>query len=72
MPAYRKLQRNKNHIQTISSIMKQKKILKGFIPEDVLEEVHSAENFISINLRTDIRMIRDNLKREKEHKKGKK
>ena len=52
--------------------MIQKKILKGFIPEDVLEEVHSAENFISINLRTDIRMIRDNLKREKEHKKGKK
>lgn len=52
--------------------MKQKKIRKGFIPEDVLEEVHSAENFISINLRTDIRMIRDNLKREKEPKKGKK
>ena len=72
MPAYRKLQRNKNHIQTISSIMKQKKIRKGFIPEDVLEEVHSAENFISINLRTDIRMIRDNLKREKEPKNGKK
>ena len=52
--------------------MKQKKIRKGFIPEDVLEEVHSAENFIGINLRTDIRMIRDNLKRGKAPKKGKK
>ena len=52
--------------------MKQKKIRKGFIPEDVLEEVHSAENFIGINLCTDIRMIRDNLKRGKKQKKGKK
>ena len=42
--------------------MKQKKNRKGFIPEDVLEEVHPSENFIGINLRTDIRMIHDNLK----------
>lgn len=52
--------------------MKQKKIRKGFIPEDVLEEVHSAKDFIGINLHTDIRMIRDNLKRGKIQNKGKK
>lgn len=51
---------------------KQKKNRKRFIPDDVLNEVHPAENFISINLRTDIRIIRDNLEREKERKKGKK
>lgn len=52
--------------------MKQKKNRKGFIPEDVLEEVHPSENFIGINLRTDIRMIHDNLKAGKERKKDKK
>ena len=52
--------------------MKQKKIRKGFIPEDVLEEVHSSENFIGINLCTDIRMIRDKLKRGKKQNEGKK
>lgn len=52
--------------------MKQKKNRKGFIPEDVLEEVHPSENFIGINLRKDIRMIHDNLKSGKERKKSKK
>ena len=52
--------------------MKQKKNRSGSIPDDVLNEVHSSENFIGTNLRTDIRMIRDNLKQEKERKKGKK
>ena len=52
--------------------MKQKKIRKGFIPENILEEVHSAENFIGINLRTDIRMIRDNLKHGKKQNKSNK
>lgn len=49
--------------------MKQKKVRQGFIPEDVLEEVHVPEDFIEINIRTDIRTIRDNLKREKEERK---
>lgn len=49
--------------------MKQKKIRKGFIPEDVLEEVHTPEDFIEINIHTDIHTIRDNLKREKEERK---
>ena len=52
--------------------MKQKKIRRGFIPKDVLEEIHAPENFIEINLRTDIRTIRDNLRRKREQRKGRK
>ena len=48
--------------------MKQKKVGKGFIPKEVLEKVHIPEDFIGINIRTDIRTIRDNLKREKEER----
>ena len=48
--------------------MKQKKVCKGFIPKEVLEKVHIPEDFIGINIRTDIRTIRDNLKREKEER----
>ena len=52
--------------------MKQKKNRKGFIPEDVLEEVNTSDNFIGIYLSKDNRMIHDNLKAGKERKKGKK
>lgn len=53
-------------------MMKQKKIRRGFIPEDVLYKVHASEDFMEINFRTDIRTIRENLKAGKGRKKGKK
>lgn len=42
--------------------MKQKKIRKGFIPDDVLNKEHDPKDFIEVNIRTDIHIIRDNLK----------
>lgn len=72
MRAYSKLQGYKGYIQAISGMMKQKKIRRGFIPEDVLYKVHASEDFMEINFRTDIRTIRENLKAGKGRKKGKK
>ena len=45
--------------------MKQKKIRKGGIPDSVLDAVHAPEDFIEINVRTDIRKVRKKLKLRK-------
>ena len=45
--------------------MKQKKIRKGVIPNSVLDAVHAPEDFIDIDVRTDIRTIKEKLKRKK-------
>ena len=60
-----KLQGNKDYIQTISGIMKQKKIRKGVIPDSVLDAVHAPEDFIDIDVRTDVRTKQEKLKRKK-------
>lgn len=52
--------------------MKQKKIRKGFIPDDILNKEHNPQDFIEVNIRTDIRTIRNRLKQEKGQKKNKK
>lgn len=49
--------------------MKQKKIRKGFIPDDILNKEHNPQDFIEVNIRTDIRTIRNRLKQEKGQKK---
>lgn len=41
---------------------KRKKIRKGFIPDDVLNKEHDPKDFIEINICTDIRKVRENLK----------
>lgn len=56
------MQRNKNYIQAISGMTKRKKIRKGFIPDDVLNKEHDPKDFIEINICTDIRKVRENLK----------
>ena len=60
-----KLQGNKDYIQTISGIMKQKKIRKGVIPDSVLDAVHAPEDFIDIDVCTDVRTKQEKLKRKK-------
>lgn len=44
--------------------MKQKKIRKSFIPDDILNKEHDPKDFIEVNIRTDIRKVRENLKRK--------
>jgi hypothetical protein len=50
-------------------MMKQKKIRKGFIPDDILNKEHDPKDFIEVNIHTDIRKIRENLKRKKKGRK---
>lgn len=45
--------------------MKQKKFRKGVIPDSVLDAVHAPEDFIDIDVRTDIHTIKEKLKRKK-------
>lgn len=45
--------------------MKQKKIRKGVIPDSVLDAVHAPDDFIDIDVRTDIRTKQEKLKRKK-------
>lgn len=49
--------------------MKQKKIRKSFIPDDILTKEHDPKDFIEVNIRTDIRKVRENLKRKKKGRK---
>lgn len=44
--------------------MKQKKIRKGVIPDDILNKEHDPKDFIEVNIHTDIRKVRENLKRK--------
>ena len=44
--------------------MKQKKIRKGFIPDDILNKEHDPKDFIEVNIRTNIRKVRENLKQK--------
>ena len=66
-----KLQGDKDYIQTISGIMKQKKIRKGVIPDSVLDAVHAPDDFIDIDVRTAIRTKQEKLKQKKRVRKSK-
>ena len=45
--------------------MKQKKIRKGVIPDSVLDAVHAPDDFIDIDVCTDVRTKQEKLKRKK-------
>ena len=49
--------------------MKQKKIRKSVIPDDILNKEHDPKDFIEVNIHTDIRKVRENLKRKKKGRK---
>lgn len=49
--------------------MKQKKIRKGFIPDDILNKEHDPKDFIEVNIRTDISKVLEKMKRRKKGRK---
>ena len=44
-------------------------IRKGFIPDDILNKEHDPKDFIEVNIHTDIRKVRENLKQKKKGRK---